>query len=147
MLPVLHLHYYALVVIRLAKHVIDERAVIPVLRWLFLVQEGDISDDLLAFQQVVEKIEKQRLGNLLPEDSLEADVGEGVDVFGHILLLSANVEKSPSFHKGIIMKSLFFEGKFFIETDGITGNLMAFHYLDISDRLGWPMSYAMRVNV
>ena len=66
---------------------------------------------------------------------------------GHILLLSANVEKSPSFHKGIIMKSLFFEGKFFIETDGITGNLMAFHYLGISDRLGWPMSYAMRVNV
>ena len=44
MLPVLHLHYYALVVIRLAKHVIDERAVIPVLRWLLLVQKGDMED-------------------------------------------------------------------------------------------------------
>lgn len=87
MLPVLHLHYYALVVIRLAKHVIDERAVIPVLRWLFLVQEGDISDDLLAFQQVVEKIEKQRLGNLLPEDSLEADVGERVYELAHRLCI------------------------------------------------------------
>lgn len=71
MLPVLHLHYYALVVIRLAKHVIDERAVIPVLRRLFLVQEGDISDDLLAFQQVVEEIQQKRLGNFLAEDSLE----------------------------------------------------------------------------
>ena len=83
MLPVLHLHYYALVVIRLAKHVIDERAVIPVLRWLLLVQKGDIRDDLLAFQQVVEEIQQKRLGNFLAEDSLEPDVGERIYELAH----------------------------------------------------------------
>ena len=63
--------------------------------------------------ELVGKTPLLRLTNYIRENSLEADVGERIDIFGHILLLSANVEKSPSFHKGIIMKSLFFEGKFF----------------------------------
>lgn len=83
MLPVLHLHNYALIVLRFTKHVVDKRAVIPVFRRLFLVKEGDILDNFLAFQQVVEEVEQQRFGNLLSEDSLEPDVGERIYELAH----------------------------------------------------------------
>ena len=46
-------------------------------------------------RQTVEEVEQQRFRQLLSEYSLEADVSEGIDVFGHVSLLSAKVDKNP----------------------------------------------------
>ena len=85
-LAVLHLHDDFLPAARLAKYVVDGRAVAVEHCLLLLVEEREIGDDVLPVKQGVEEIEQAWLGELLPEDYLEAHVCERVDEFSHNLL-------------------------------------------------------------
>jgi hypothetical protein len=51
--------------------------------WLFFVEEMQVGDVVLAFQQTVQESNEHRLRHLLSEDALEANVGERVDEFSH----------------------------------------------------------------
>jgi hypothetical protein len=46
----------------------------------------DVLDVFLVLHKTVEKVDDQRFGDFLAEDSLETDVGEGVDKMRHGLL-------------------------------------------------------------
>ena len=70
----------------------SERAVVLVQGGLLLVEERDVGDVLLAQQQVVEEVQYQGLGYLLPEHTLEADVGKRVDELCHVGASSLLVE-------------------------------------------------------
>ena len=43
----------------------------------------EINDPLLTDQQVVEEVDQERFGELLPKDTLEANVRKGIDVICH----------------------------------------------------------------
>ena len=43
----------------------------------------EVNDPLLADQQVVEKVDQKRFGELLPKNTLEANVRKGIDVICH----------------------------------------------------------------
>ena len=43
----------------------------------------EINDPLLADQQVVEKVNQKRFGELLPKNTLKANVRKGIDVICH----------------------------------------------------------------
>ena len=79
----MHLHDDMLIVCGLAVDVVYQRAVFIVYRGLLLVEEGDVNDGLLTHKQTVEKAHQQRLGELLTENALEADVAERIDEFCH----------------------------------------------------------------
>ena len=51
----------------------------------FLVLECYVLDLKFAFKQVVQKINQQVLAELLTEETLEAPISKGVDVFTHNL--------------------------------------------------------------
>jgi hypothetical protein len=42
----------------------------------------------LTFQQVVQEVQQQRLGELLSEDAFEPDVGKRIDKLSHVAKLS-----------------------------------------------------------
>ena len=78
-----HFHDNLLIVIQFAIDVVDQRAVIHEYRRLFLVEELQINDPLLSNQQVVQEVDQERLGELLPKDTFEANVRKGIDVICH----------------------------------------------------------------
>ena len=53
--------------------------IILTFRHLFL----EINNPLLTDQQVVEKVDLERLGELLPKNTLEANVRKGIDIICH----------------------------------------------------------------
>ena len=53
--------------------------IILTFRHLFL----EVNDPLLADQQVVEEVDQERLGELLPKNTLEANVRKRIDVICH----------------------------------------------------------------
>ena len=91
----MHLHDDFFAFVRFAIDVVNQRPVFLKQCGLFLVEECQVGDMLLPLEQTVEEVEQQRFRQLLAEYSLEADIGEGIDVFGHNLLLSAKVDKNP----------------------------------------------------
>ena len=80
---VLHLHDDVVATLRPAVDVVDERSVVLIERRLLLVEKRDVLDVLLALHQTVEEVDDQGLRYLLSEDSLETDIGERIDKFGH----------------------------------------------------------------
>ena len=50
---------------------------------MLLVEEGDVDDPFLAFQQAVKEINKEVLVDLLSVNALEAHVREGIDKSSH----------------------------------------------------------------
>ena len=87
MSPILHFHDELLTVLVLAVDVVDAAAVVGRDAQLLLVEEGDINDPFLAFQQVVQEINKEVLADLLSEDALEAHVREWIDKSSHSCLI------------------------------------------------------------
>ena len=86
----------------LAVYVVDKRTIISIHGRLFLVEKRDIHYLLLASQKVVEEVQKQRLGDLLSEDSLETYVRERIDELRHtiqVLLFRVTTRKAHSPHK------------------------------------------------
>lgn len=83
MLTVLHLHDDALATICLTEYIVDQRSVVSVLRRLLLVEKFQVCDHPFTFEQVVEEIKQQWLGELLSEDPLEADIGKWIDKSAH----------------------------------------------------------------
>ena len=46
-------------------------------------QIQSVNNPLLADQQVVEEVDQKRFGELLPKNTLEANVRKGIDVICH----------------------------------------------------------------
>ena len=59
------------------------RAVIHEYGRQFLVEELEVDDPLLSDQQVVQEVDQERLGELLPKNTFEANVRKGIDVICH----------------------------------------------------------------
>ena len=53
------------------------RAVIHEYGRQFLVEELEVDDSLLADQQVVQEVDQERFGELLPKNTFEANVRKG----------------------------------------------------------------------
>ena len=84
MFAVLHLHDNLLACSCLAEDVVDGRLVAVEERRLLLVKELQIGNRALALKQCVQEVKQAGLGELLPEDDLEADVSKRIDEFSHI---------------------------------------------------------------
>ena len=78
-------HFYDnfLVIIQFAIDIVNQRAVIHENGRLFLIEELQIHDPLLANQQIIQKVNQKRFGELLPKDTFEANVRKGIDVICH----------------------------------------------------------------
>ena len=83
-------------------HVVDGRAVTVVLCRLLLVEQLQTGDMTLPFQQVVQKVQQQGLGELLTEDALEADISKRIDKLSHaakLNIISETAKEWASFFK------------------------------------------------
>ena len=102
LVAVLHLDNDLLARVRLAIHIVDGRAVTVVLCRLLLVEQLQTGDVTLPFQQVVQKVLQQGLGELLTEDALEADISKRIDKLSHaakLNIISETAKEWASFLK------------------------------------------------
>lgn len=85
LLTVLHLNDDVLIVSSFAVYVINQRAVAVVHCRLLFVKKRDISNLTLSFQEIVEKVEKKWLRELLSENPFKAHIGERINKSAHYI--------------------------------------------------------------
>ena len=72
-----------LAAVRLAVHIVYQRAVVLELTQLLLIQERHIGNHSLPFQQAVQEVYQQVLVDLLPKDFFESDISKRIDKSAH----------------------------------------------------------------
>ena len=80
---VLHFHDDVIARVGGAVDVVDHASQVGREGQLLLVVVGHVGDAPFSHEQVVEKVDEERLAELLAEDAFESPVGEGVNESSH----------------------------------------------------------------